>query len=143
MQVGTAANKRHIGIKGKAIEILPNGTMLLQLSVMKDIGSLIKEKGRFWSEIIVNELDVYHFHEESRSVNKGSLLSQRELEVLYLIKKGNSSKETADKLFISMQTVETHRKNMLQKTACKDVSSLLNVYDFGNLWPKDEFPDLR
>ncbi|HVE61596.1 MAG TPA: response regulator transcription factor, partial [Chitinophagaceae bacterium] len=42
-------------------------------------------------------------------------LSQREIEIISFIKKGNSSKEIADALHISVKTVEVHRYNILKK----------------------------
>jgi len=43
------------------------------------------------------------------------LLTSREREVLQLIAEGNSNKEIAARLFLSVYTVETHRKNILEK----------------------------
>ena len=42
-------------------------------------------------------------------------LSERELEVLYLIAAGLSNREIAEKLFISLNTVKTHTKNINSK----------------------------
>ena len=42
-------------------------------------------------------------------------LSERELEVLYLIAAGLQNKEIAEKLFISINTVKTHLKNINAK----------------------------
>ena len=43
-------------------------------------------------------------------------ITERELEVLKLLAKELTSKQIADKLFISERTVETHRKNLMRKT---------------------------
>lgn len=42
-------------------------------------------------------------------------LSEREKEVLQLLSEGSSTKETAKTLFISSKTVESHRKNIMEK----------------------------
>ena len=42
-------------------------------------------------------------------------LSKREEEVQSLVKKGLTSNQIADKLFISFNTVKTHRKNIAKK----------------------------
>ena len=52
------------------------------------------------------------------------VLSEREIEVLKLLATGHASKEIADKLHISINTVITHRKNISQKTGIKSVSGL-------------------
>ena len=44
-----------------------------------------------------------------------TILSKREKEILQLISKGALSKEIADRLHISIHTVNTHRQNILQK----------------------------
>ena len=45
-------------------------------------------------------------------------LSQREVEVLRLVASGMTNQEIADRLFISVGTVSTHVKNLLNKTNC-------------------------
>ena len=52
-------------------------------------------------------------------------LSTREKEVLELIAKEFSNQEIADKLFIGIRTVETHKRNILEKTGCKNVAGLV------------------
>ena len=52
------------------------------------------------------------------------ILSDREIEVLSLIAQGLLNKEIADKLNISMTTVITHRKNIVEKLGMRTVSAL-------------------
>ncbi|PTB92327.1 DNA-binding response regulator, partial [Marivirga lumbricoides] len=54
-----------------------------------------------------------------RKQNSHVELSKREKEVLKLLMEELSSKEISEKLFISVNTVETHRKNILLKTGSK------------------------
>ena len=54
-----------------------------------------------------------------------SKLSEREIEVLKHIQNGLSSKEIAEKLFLSTRTVEVHRSNVLKKLNLKNTASLL------------------
>lgn len=55
-----------------------------------------------------------------------SSFSQREIEVLQLIKEGFSSKQIADTLCISINTVRNHRSNLFKKTSAKNMIELLN-----------------
>ena len=55
-------------------------------------------------------------------------LSVREIEVLGLIMLGYTTKEIAGRLFISYETVKSHRKNILEKTGAKNTASLINYY---------------
>ncbi|KIC96001.1 response regulator [Flavihumibacter solisilvae] len=52
-------------------------------------------------------------------------LTKREKEILKHVAEGLSNQEIADKLFISMRTVETHRLNLSQKLAAKNTASLV------------------
>ncbi len=52
-------------------------------------------------------------------------LSPREREVLTLIAEGSTSKEIAAKLHISVQTVETHRSNLMSKLGVHNVAGLV------------------
>ncbi|RDV16915.1 LuxR family transcriptional regulator [Pontibacter diazotrophicus] len=54
-------------------------------------------------------------------------LRQRELEVLTLVCKGFSTKEIAEKLFISINTVSTHRKNIQHKLGTNNVADLVSL----------------
>ncbi len=61
----------------------------------------------------------------NRSVkNENEELSERENEILECIVKGMTNKEIAEKHFISIHTVITHRKNIVRKTGIKSVSGL-------------------
>ena len=62
-------------------------------------------------------------------------LSDREREVLVLVAQGCSSKEIADRLFISIHTVNTHRKNITRKTGIKSVAGLTVYATLHNLLP--------
>lgn len=56
-----------------------------------------------------------------------TLLSQREKEIVIHLIEGLGSKEIGERLFISKQTVDTHRKNILRKTNCANTAALVNV----------------
>jgi DNA-binding NarL/FixJ family response regulator len=55
-----------------------------------------------------------------RGEEQFDVLTPRELEVLKLIAEANTSKEIADKLFISIKTVDRHRQNILDKLGMRD-----------------------
>lgn len=52
-------------------------------------------------------------------------LTQREKEIAQLVSQGFSSKQIAHQLFISAETVRTHRKNMLQRNNLRSFSHLV------------------
>jgi hypothetical protein len=55
-------------------------------------------------------------------------LSDREFEIVHLIESGLSSEEIAERLFLSLHTVNTHRRNILEKTEKETMAEL--IYDF-------------
>lgn len=64
--------------------------------------------------------------ERNIKIKEATPLTNRELEILKLIIKEYSSQEIADKLFISIRTVETHRKNIMDKLHTKSVVGLVH-----------------
>ena len=56
-----------------------------------------------------------------------TILTRREKEVLELIAEGMTNNEIAEKLFISVTTVDTHRKNLLAKFEAKNIASLVRA----------------
>ena len=53
-------------------------------------------------------------------------LTQKEMQIIDLIRKGSSSKEIAAILFISFKTVQVHRHNILKKLKLRNATSLVN-----------------
>jgi DNA-binding NarL/FixJ family response regulator len=52
-------------------------------------------------------------------------LSAREEEIVFLICKGLSNQEIADKLYLSKRTVDKHRENILHKTQSKNTAGIV------------------
>lgn len=65
-------------------------------------------------------------------------LSKREIEVLKLIARGNTSKQIAKELFISWKTVEKHRRNIMKKLDIHNVAALTRYAFEHNLIPVKE-----
>jgi two-component system response regulator NreC len=75
-------------------------------------------------ELIVNSpIDNVAFKGESQ----GKPLSEREVEVMSLVANGYTNKEIANKLAISVKTVESHKTNSMQKL---DLKSRAEVVDY-------------
>ncbi|MCY3728632.1 MAG: LuxR C-terminal-related transcriptional regulator [Nitrospira sp.] len=54
-------------------------------------------------------------------------LTEREQEILQLIWSGLKNKEIAERLVISVKTVEAHRANMMKKVRVSNAAQLLNA----------------
>ncbi|HYK77908.1 MAG TPA: response regulator transcription factor [Daejeonella sp.] len=88
--------------------------------------TIIQNGGNYWSPEI-NKILVRAIKKEDSDV----WLSERELEVLKLLIQELTSKEIAQKLFISERTIETHRKNLLRKTNSSNTVGLIK-YAYAN-----------
>jgi DNA-binding NarL/FixJ family response regulator len=64
---------------------------------------------------------------------ENQLLSEREIEIITLISLEYSGKEISEELFISVNTVETHRKNIMKKLKTKNVIGLVKYALKNNL----------
>jgi len=72
------------------------------------------------------DLSLFKFPDQEL-LSIGPDMSQREYEIIRLIESGLSSKEIAEKLFLSVHTVNTHRRNVLKKARKPQISDL--IYD--------------
>ena len=70
----------------------------------------------------------YFRYPDEELLDVGMLISQREFEILKLVEQGLSSEKIAEDLFLSLNTVNTHRSNMLNKTGKESISDL--IYSF-------------
>ncbi|MDO6429033.1 response regulator transcription factor [Flavitalea sp. BT771] len=75
---------------------------------------------------------LYLSGEAAQSLQKNTetsipMLTRREKEVLQLVAEGMTNNEIAEKLFISPNTVDTHRKSLLAKFGAKNTASLIRM----------------
>jgi DNA-binding NarL/FixJ family response regulator len=63
--------------------------------------------------------------QEKEVVDSYDLLTSREREILQLIAEGNSNKDIANRLSLSLHTIETHRGNILQKLSLHSIPDLI------------------
>ena len=87
---------------------------------------------------MVEELDkicagAKFFPKRTKRPTQSEHFSDRELEILRLLAKGKNSFEIAEQLFITLNTVKTHRRNMLRKLKASNTSQLLKIGFDNNL----------
>ena len=87
---------------------------------VEDLKTALSNKHE-WHENQINEL--FHKYE----------ISGREADVLHLISLGHSNFEIADKLFISINTVKYHIKNIYLKLDAKNRVEIINKFAANNL----------
>jgi DNA-binding NarL/FixJ family response regulator len=91
----------------EAIEEVMKGNTYICHEIKKNISKLI----------IVDDV-------ENNNFNK---LTEREIEIIKLIKNGSTNKEIATMLLLSQRTVETHRSRILKKLGMKNSISLIKL----------------
>jgi two-component system response regulator NreC len=87
-----------------AIDTVYSGSDFYSDNISKIILKSYIEKAKLNSEEILNPNEV---------------LSKREIEILKMFAEGFINKEIADKLFISIRTVESHKNHIMQKLNLK------------------------
>jgi DNA-binding NarL/FixJ family response regulator len=68
---------------------------------------------------------VHEFARKTNFTTTMDLLSPRQREILQLLAEGNSNKEIATVLKLSIKTVETHRKELMERLGLHDVAGLV------------------
>ena len=106
------------GVNGYVLKIADGDELLLAIRT-------VLEGRKYFSDEVVIELALGK--EETGDANPGTFakLTIREVEILRLVAKEMSTNEIAEKLFISVPTVETHRRNLMQKIGAKSVVGLV------------------
>jgi len=120
-----------IGLHDFVIQALENGATGYILKntgkdeVLTAIRSVAKGDSYFSKEVSAILIEQLHKPKTSRKRIADIPLTTREIEVLKLIAQEHSNQEIADKLFISIRTVDTHRRNMLEKLGARNTAGLV------------------
>lgn len=107
-----------------ALKIGANGYLLKNIEWLELERAIITvyEGGKYFSPAITNILAESFSRPE---VIESYDITPREKEVLELVANGNSTKQIADQLGISIRTVESHRINMLKKMKASNTAELI------------------
>lgn len=118
-------------LKVRSVAHDENGLPTLCLFSLEEIGHLtkkiVKPKMRICFKDNHGSTEAFSLSMEERQLKKGDLFSGREVSVLKCLLKGDESKEIAEKLFISSNTVDNHRKNMIRRIDARDTTALVQL----------------
>lgn len=81
------------------------------------------KKEKFFCGKVIEAILEKHFPKKQN--DNAPNLSQREIEIVELVVQGLTNDKIAKKLFLSIHTVSTHRKNILRKLKVKSASELV------------------
>ncbi len=124
-QPAYAKKMLRLGAKGYVTKNSPRQEML-------DAIMEVHQGNAYICQEVKNILSDQMLSEEDNTAGLNQL-SEREIEVINQIRDGLSSKEIADKLTISIKTVEVHRHNILKKLKVKNTASLINYINSSGL----------
>jgi DNA-binding CsgD family transcriptional regulator len=129
---GTDGNPLHMLFQGYLFySQVPHETVYV-LFVHTDISHLKIPKHVF-HHYIGNDASVFRYPDEAL-MHTGYIFSEREFEILQLLAKGMDSDKIAEKLFLSVNTVNTHRRNLLKKTNKSTTNELvMELMEYGLL----------
>lgn len=102
---------------------------MLKNSGIENVVTAIKKvaagENFFSEELLFNILNTIRDNTKAEATLPDNEISDREMEILYHVCKGESNQEIADELFISKRTVDKHRANLLSKTGCRNTAALV------------------
>ena len=110
----------HIGISGY---LLKNSDKLELVESIKKV-----MEGRYYFSTEVEKIIIQGVVEKKKA--SAIILTEREIEIMNLLAKEYTNEKIAVQLHISYRTVETHRKNIMQKTGAHNLAGLLK-YAYG------------
>ena len=116
--------------QGVPIQLDEERNFKYTLNYIQNINHLIKKEYPFyWIRLSYGEQNEFikTFHSDTKEYGNQDLLSAREKEVLLLISEDLDTKEIANRLFISTNTVGNHRSNMIEKLGARDTTALVQL----------------
>ncbi|TDQ18216.1 LuxR family two component transcriptional regulator [Algoriphagus boseongensis] len=116
---------------GIVTQFLANGAngYLLKNMEREELLQAIEEvrNDRIFLSKAANQKILEQYHSLREAMQNTPVLTRREKEILALLHNGYSGPGIAEKLFLSLHTVETHRKNLMQKLNANTTPQLLKV----------------
>ena len=110
------------GAKGYIFKNAPDEQLLLAIRTVYQGETYVDMK---LTTSLVNEFVNNSFQDTQASNDPFKILSKREIEILPLIAKGYGNKDIAQKLFVSVKTVEAHKTHIMQKLDLKTKPELV------------------
>lgn len=94
---------------------------------------VVLDGGRYLSPAALEEVEKGYSHTQKHMEGEYVGLTKREKEIIKLIAQEKTNKEMADELFVSLETIKSHRKNLMTKLNVKSVAGLVK-YAVDRAW---------
>lgn len=109
----------HRGANGYLLKNMERNELLEAIEIVMD--------DKIFLSKAANEKVLEQFSSISSAINEMPTLTRREKEILQLLEDGLNGPQISAKLFLSPYTVETHRKNLMQKLNVNSTQQLLKT----------------
>jgi len=109
------------------------GNFIMDLHIIVQLFTPPKTKNYDWNYSFTKDDGSKIFVSKNSPINKAVKLTTKERKIVDLILEGKESKEISEVLNISINTVATHRKNILRKLGARNVGEMVKIlasYDF-------------
>lgn len=113
------------GVKGYVLKDTTTNELIQAIQTLINGNSYFSNRvsNKLLSRLDTSEKTIKELEDESQRA-----LTCREAEILKYITEEMTNKEIADQLFISPRTVETHRRNLIQKLKVRNTVGLVKYY---------------
>lgn len=137
IELAAIISKKYPAVKMIALTNVDVLTQMKQMLQKGCLGYLLKDVS---PEILVSAIETVYSGQQFLNENlkkqllnslsgqdDKQLITRREKEILKLILEENTNQDIANKLFLSLRTVENHRNNLLQKLNVKNTAGLVKI----------------
>jgi two-component system, NarL family, nitrate/nitrite response regulator NarL len=138
LEASKKIRKEFPNIRILAISATMEGDTILSLVQMGASGFILKEtpapdlidaiKAVAAGHTVFPDAALMLMNEHQKSETEEQKLTERESEILNLVSQGLTSQEIGASLFISARTVETHKRNLMQKLKVKNALGLSKYF---------------
>lgn len=142
VEVARLVREKHPAVRILALTMFDKGSYIQQMLRSGAQGYILKNAGKqeileaitavFRGELFLDRQVSDSLMNSLRNIRTGGApeipdLTRREKEVLRLIVGEFTTQEISEKLFISLNTVESHRKNLLSKLNARNIAGLVRI----------------
>lgn len=137
IELAAIISKKYPSVKMIALTNVDVLTQMKQMLQKGCLGYLLKDVS---PEILISAIETVYNGQQFLNENlkkqllnslsgqdDKQLITRREKEILKLILEENTNQDIANKLFLSLRTVENHRNNLLQKLNVKNTAGLVRI----------------
>jgi DNA-binding CsgD family transcriptional regulator len=104
------------------------------IHIFTDISHLVKDKTKWWARFEAKSYKLKTIYKsENPKFLKTDILAKRQLEIIKLFEQGFDMSEISEKLNISYNTTDNHRKKIILKTNAINITAAIQLLKIGTI----------